>query len=79
MKALKFMAVLVMIVLVAQSCKSDKKEQPKVEEDISMISNNFIEVVAKDFTFTVDDTIPSGWSTFRMKNTGMMDHFFYAN
>lgn len=75
MKILKLVTVLVMIFFVANSCKSDKKE-PKVEEVPSMISDNFIEVVAKDFTFTVDDTIPSGWSTFRMKNTGMMDHFF---
>ncbi len=76
MKALKFMTVLVMIVFVAHSCKSDKKEQLKVEDTVSTVSYNFIEVIAKDFTFTVDDTISSGWSTFRMKNTGMMDHFF---
>ena len=69
------MAVSVVIFALATSCKSDKKE-PLVDEIAKVNTNNIIEVVAKDFTFTVVDTIPSGWSTFRMKNTGMMDHFF---
>lgn len=58
------------------SCKSEKKEQPITTEIAESIPNNVIEVIAKDFTFTVDDSIPSGWNTFKMKNTGMMDHFF---
>lgn len=75
MKTLKSLTVLALISILIIACKSDKKE-PKVEEVAALSSDNFIEVVAKDFTFTVADTIPSGWSTFRMKNTGMMDHFF---
>jgi len=70
------MAVLVLLIIVITSCKTNNKEQPTEINQIETITDNFIDVVAKDFTFTVADTIPSGWSTFRMKNTGKMDHFF---
>ena len=75
MNNVKFIIILIMLSFVFASCKSDKNSQPTLTES-DYTSNNYIEVVAKDFTFTVADSIPSGWSTFRMENTGMMDHFF---
>lgn len=76
MKTLKYMAILAIIMSVYVSCKSDKKETPS-HEAVEVSSDNIINVIAKDFTFTVDSVIPSGWSTFRMKNTGIMEHFFF--
>lgn len=76
MKILKNIALLAIVITVFTSCKSDKKEQPTIEVK-EVITDNIIEVIAKDFTFTVDSVIPSGWSTFRMKNIGIMEHFFF--
>lgn len=42
-------------------------------------SENIIEVTAKDFSFEVADSIPSGWNTFRFTNTGHAEHFFLLN
>jgi len=35
-----------------------------------------VEVTARDYTFEVTGEIPSGWTTFRMKNEGNEHHFF---
>jgi hypothetical protein len=40
-------------------------------------SENVIEVTAKDFYFYTQDTIPSGWDTFRFNNQGHAHHFFF--
>ena len=42
-------------------------------------TENIVEVTAKDFTFEVADSIPSGWNTFRFTNTGHAEHFFLLN
>lgn len=76
MKNLKTLALLTFILALFISCKTEKKELPAEVEVEPIITENYIDVLAKDYTFTVADSIPSGWSTFRMKNTGMMDHFF---
>ncbi len=38
---------------------------------------NIVDVTAKDFSFIVKDSIPSGWTTFRFKNEGHAHHFFF--
>jgi hypothetical protein len=38
-----------------------------------------VEVVARDYAFTAPDSIPSGWTTFRMVNEGNEPHFFLLN
>lgn len=76
MKILKNIALLAIVITVFASCKSDKKTQ-SIEVETDSVTENIIEVIAKDFTFTVDSVIPSGWSTFRMKNIGVMEHFFF--
>ena len=35
-----------------------------------------IDVIAKDFSFAMPDSIPSGWNTFRFHNQGHSVHFF---
>ena len=37
---------------------------------------NVVDVTAHDYYFDVSDSIPSGWTTFRLKNEGSCDHFF---
>jgi len=37
---------------------------------------NVVDVIAKDFRFEMVDSIPSGWTTFRLKNMGHAEHFF---
>ena len=76
MKNINYVVIVVIIITVFASCKSDKKGQPKIDDLVEANTDNVVEVIAKDFIFQVDSVIPSGWSTFRMKNTGMMEHFF---
>lgn len=38
-----------------------------------------VEVVADEYSFLAPDTIPSGWTTFRMVNQGAEPHFFLLN
>ena len=52
-----------MLVVLSNSCDSSTNK-------------DYVEVVAKDFRFEVSDSIPSGWTNFRLKNMGHADHFF---
>lgn len=36
-----------------------------------------VEVTARDFAFEAPDSIPAGWTTFRMANEGQQTHFLY--
>lgn len=36
-----------------------------------------VEVTARDFAFEAPDSIPAGWTTFRMANKGQQTHFLY--
>lgn len=38
---------------------------------------NLVEVTAKDYYFFMHDSIPSGWTTFRLVNEGHATHFFF--
>ena len=38
---------------------------------------NVVDVTARDYYFVVSDSIPSGWTTFRLKNEGQCDHFMF--
>jgi hypothetical protein len=42
-------------------------------------AKNVVDVVARDFRFEVANEIPSGWTTFRMKNMGHAEHFFFLS
>ena len=38
---------------------------------------NIVDVTARDYYFVVSDSIPSGWTTFRLKNEGQCAHFMF--
>ncbi len=38
---------------------------------------NVVDVTAKDYYFNTQDTLPSGWTTFRFNNEGHAHHFFF--
>ena len=69
-----FFIVFLMISLIFKSCKSDKKknnvENPIVEKE------QVIDLLTEDMDFQIQDTIPSGWNTFRYKNASAQTHFF---
>lgn len=63
MKALRLFVLVSFAVILCISCSTTPEE-------------NVVEVTAKDFKFIVQDSIPSGWNTFRFNNTGHAVHFF---
>jgi len=56
------------------SCRCDSTDLTSSADEI-----NVVEVTARDFTFESADEIPSGWTTFRLKNAGTMHHFLLLN
>lgn len=64
MKLLQQLAFLVLASLLFVSCSSKP-------------TANIVDVVARDYYFIVSDSIPSGWTTFRLKNEGQCDHFMF--
>lgn len=72
-KHVTFFIVFLMISLLFQSCKSDKKktkiEPPEIEK------KHVIDVFTENMEFQMPDTIPSGWVTFRYKNASPQTHF----
>ncbi len=46
------------------------------EADRAALATHVVEVTATDYAFEVAAEIPSGWTTFRMKNGGNEHHFF---
>jgi len=62
------------IIIIIQSCKSDKK-QTKAEESV-IEKENIINILTENMDFQMPDTIPSGWNTFRYKNASPQTHFF---
>ena len=49
----------------------------KSETAESASQNNVVEVIARDFVFEAPAEIPSGWTTFKLKNEGQQEHFLY--
>jgi len=78
MKSITNLILFIFFISICISCKLDK-EQPSIKKDNTKtdLQKGVINVVAKDFKFEVNDTIPSGWLTFNLKNAGKMDHFFF--
>lgn len=58
------LTALIVISVFSLSCSNNK-------------NTNLVRVVAKDYYFNMNPTIPSGWSTFRLVNDGHATHFFY--
>ena len=62
-KIFKATFIITISIFFYQSCSNSSNE-------------NVVDVTAKDFRFEMVDSIPSGWTTFRLKNMGHADHFF---
>ena len=62
-KVLIIILLITIIMFFFQSCSNSSNE-------------NVVEVTAKDFRFEMVDSIPSGWTSFRLKNIGHAEHFF---
>lgn len=63
---------IVMGLLISCTSKNDTN-QNRIPNDPGLV-----EVSALDFKFEAPDSIPSGWTTFRFKNKGTQEHFFYT-
>ena len=74
MKMLPCWALIALFSAMLISCRC-KSPAPS----LSVVEGHVVEVTAKDFTFEIEDEILSGWTTFRLKNAGMMHHFFLLN
>jgi hypothetical protein len=68
-KALICLLILALFV----SCKTDKKEQV---EEIEVKKDNTIEIITNVMDFQMQDTLPSGWNTFKYINKSTEAHFF---
>lgn len=68
MKTARTIIMLLLTISVFVSCTTKKSE-----------NNTVVEVVAKDFKFVVQDSLPSGWNRLHFKNTGHAEHFFFLN
>lgn len=50
--------------------------QPTDDEDEETNASPVVDVTAVDYAFAAPDTVPSGWTTFRMTNEGEEHHLF---
>lgn len=66
MKVINIFIIISLSLLFINSCKTSKEEK-------------VVEVIARDFSFEVNNEIPSGWTTFQFKNMGHAEHFFLLN
>jgi hypothetical protein len=46
---------------------------------VSPTTAHIVEVTARDYAFDGPDEIPSGWTTFRLKNEGKEHHFLFLS
>jgi hypothetical protein len=65
--------ICLLILALFVSCKSDKKEQV---EKIEVEKENIIEIITNVMDFQMQDTLPSGWNTFKYINKSTETHFF---
>jgi hypothetical protein len=60
--------------LIMQSCGSDKKSEK--EKQVESKKDNVIEIITEVMDFQMQDTLPSGWNTFKYNNNSTETHFF---
>ena len=58
------------------ACQASEPEVVEDGGDLAPATEAPVEVVARDYAFAAPDSIPSGWTTFRMVNEGNEPHFF---
>jgi hypothetical protein len=57
------------------ACQSSDKADGDSEAQVAAIGGQIVDVTAREFTFEAPSEIPSGWTTFRMRNAGEQEHF----
>lgn len=62
------LATVLLAIFIFISCANQKTDSDPV-----------VEVVARDFNFIVQDSLPSGWNKLHFKNSGHAEHFFFLN
>lgn len=70
MKSTIRVALLVSIALLSAGCAGGEPTPSRSQGD-----SNVVEVIARGLTLDAPDEIPSGWTTFRLKNESNMIHF----
>ena len=68
------LSAIIALIIVSQSCNSDKKL--KKGEHLESKKDDVIEIVTELMDFQTQDTIPSGWNTFKYMNNSAETHFF---
>ena len=62
------------------ACQGTEPEVVGDDAELAPVSaEGPVEVVARDYAFTAPDTLPAGWTTFRLVNEGSEPHFFLLN
>jgi hypothetical protein len=64
-----------MIMLTAVGCKTENKNETKIENQSETFNNETISIITRGMEFQMVDTIPSGWNTFKYENLSNETHF----
>lgn len=74
---LSFVLLLSSIFLLNYSCKTDKKENIDYSKPLESVKkDSVIEIITNVMDFQMQDTLPSGWNTFKYVNNSTETHFF---
>jgi hypothetical protein len=60
---------------VVRACQSSDEADEDSGAQAASTDGQVVEVTAREFTFEAPSEIPSGWTTFRMRNAGEQEHF----
>lgn len=74
LNALK-LAILVFSTMLVVACDRDEEQSAEPETAGQPETASVVAVEAFDYGFEAPDELPSGWSTFRVKNAGAQEHF----
>jgi len=71
---MKLITLILAISIISFSCKNDKKEQDQKEVEVK--KEKVVEIITNIMDFHMQDTLPSGWNTFKYINKSTEPHFF---
>lgn len=60
--------------LAGSACQPEAADRQQASE-VGDEGPPVVDVTARDFAFEAPDTLPPGWTTFRMENVGQQEHF----
>ncbi|MBT8286939.1 MAG: hypothetical protein KJO00_02905 [Bacteroidia bacterium] len=70
---MKLKTIILSSIIICFSCKTDKKQPIENTEEVN--KDETIEIITNAMEFITQDTIPSGWQTFRYINNSPEAHF----